>query len=251
MRKIDRTGEEKTNTFGSLMRIINYRNCNDIDVYFEKYEWTKKHTSYSQFTNGTIACVYEPRVYGVGYSGKGKYKVSENGKHTKCYKTWYHMLERCYDPKYIQKHPSYKGCKVSDEWHNFQLFSEWYYENYYKIEGQRMDLDKDILCKGNKIYSPDTCVFVPQAINKLFTKNDKCRGDLPIGVYYSNKKYNAQCNTNETQKYLGRYDTKEEAFQVYKQYKERYIKEVAKEYKDKIPSKLYEGMMKYKVEIND
>lgn len=251
MRKIDRTGEVAYNNFGSKMVIKEYRGSIDIDVYFPKYKWVKEHTSYSQFTKGEISCVYEPRVYGVGFAGEGKYKVSENGKHTKCYKTWNHMLERCYDPKYIQKHPSYKGCKVSNEWHDFQNFAGWFEKNYYQIKEERMCLDKDILIKGNKMYSPDTCIFVPQNINKIFTKNDTNRGNFPVGVYYSNKKYNAQCNTNEKRKYLGCYNTPEEAFQVYKQYKEDYIKKVAEEYRDRIPTKLYEAMINYKTEIND
>ena len=115
-----------------------------------------------------------------------------------------------------------------------------------------MELDKDILNKGNKVYSPDTCVYVPQSINSLFTKSDKVRGEYPIGVYKQKDKYVAQLNKgNGKQIYLGSYSTPEEAFQAYKQAKEEYIKEVANEYKDKIPYRLYEALMNYEVEIDD
>ena len=251
MEKIDRTGEEKTNNFGSTMVIKEYRGNKDIDVYFPKYNYVKEHVQYSQFINGKVKCPYEKKVCGIGYLGEGEYKVSENGKHTKHYMIWKCMLKRCYDPKCIQKNPTYTGCEVADEWHNFQLFSEWFDKNYYEIKGEVMNLDKDILCKGNKIYSADTCVFVPQNINKLFVKSDKCRGGSPIGMTYKNKKYNAQCKVNGKEQYLGCYDTKEEAFQVYKNFKEKYIKEVAEEYKDKIPEKLYNAMITYEVEIDD
>lgn len=249
--RIDRIGEEKTNTFGSLMRIINYRKYNDIDVYFEEYDYTKTNVNYNNFQKGTISCPYEPRVYKVGYIGIGKYKVSENRKRTKCYSVWSHMLERCYDSKCIAKRPTYKECDVCSEWYNFQNFAGWFEKNFYQIEGERIELDKDILIKGNKIYSPNTCVFVPQPINTLFTKRDNCRGGLPIGVVYKNKKYVAQCNINGKMKTLGYYDTPEKAFQVYKNHKENYIKKVADQYKDKIPQKLYDGLISYKIEIND
>lgn len=248
MGKIDRIGEEKTNTFGSLMRIINYRNNKDIDVYFPQYDYIKEHVNYNQFIKGKVKCVYEPRIYGIGCIGDGKYKVSIN---TKYYDIWCGMLKRAYNPKYIQQHPTYEGCEVCQEWLNFQVFAEWVDVNYYEIEGEQICLDKDILIKGNKIYSPDTCVFVPHRINTLFVKSDKCRGDLPIGVIRANKKYNARCNMDKKIKNLGYYDTPVQAFQVYKNFKEKEIKEVAEEYKNVIPQKLYDAMIKYEIEIDD
>ena len=257
--KIDRTREINYNTFGSKMIIVEYRNCDDIDVYFPEYNWTFKHSGYKEFKKGNIKCDYEPRNYGVGYIGEGKYKIKENGKLTKCYQTWHSMLERCYDEKYHEKEPTYINCEVCKEWHNLQTFGNWFYENYYEIEDERIALDKDILNKGNKVYSPDTCIFVPHNINSLFTKSDKARGDYPIGVHYNkqNKKFIARCSiydykeNKKIRKYLGLYDTPEKAFEVYKQFKEKYIKEVADYYKNLIPTKLYDVMYKYEVNIND
>lgn len=122
-----------------------------------------------------------------------------------------------------------------------------------------MCLDKDILIKGNKIYSSDNCVFVPKSINNLFTKKDVNRGNYPIGVSWHKKseKYQAQCNIFDTEdnkyayKHLGCYNTPKEAFQVYKETKEENIKQVVNYYKDRIPKKLYDAMMGYKVEITD
>lgn len=247
----DRIGEINYNDFGSKMIISDYRDCKDIDVYFEEYNYIKEHTRYDHFINGKIKCPFEKRVFNIGYLGEGRYDASINRKGTKYYNIWTGMLKRCYNPKVIKRNPTYKGCRVHDSWHNFQVFAEWADKNYYQIEGEVMSLDKDILIKGNKIYSPDTCIFVPQRINNLFTKNDKCRGDLPVGLYHDKKKYRAQCNVNGKQKYLGCFDTPKEAFQVYKKFKENYIKEIAEEYKDEIPSKLYKALMRYEVEIND
>ena len=254
---IDRIGEEKVNKFGSKMIIKEYRKYSDIDVYFPEYDWTFKYTRYDHFKNGTIKCPYEPRICGIGYLGEGKYKAKENGKNTDEYKIYYDMLRRCYDPKFHERNPAYKGCKVEDYLLNFQNMGKWIDENYYEIPGETMCLDKDILCKGNKIYSRDTCIFVPQRINTLFTKCDKSRGNNPIGVdQLPSGNYKVHCNDGYGKTVsLGTYKTKEEAFQVYKQYKEKVIKEVIDSYKGVIPepyySRLKTAMYNYEVEIDD
>lgn len=251
MGRIDRTGEERYNNFGSKMIITKYNNNHDIDVYFPEYDYTVNHAIYDAFKKGNLKCVYESRTFGVGCLGEGKYKTRENGKLTKCYKVWQKMLQRCYDDEYQERNPTYKGCEVCEEWLCFQTFAHWYNDNYYEIPNESMALDKDILFKGNKIYSPKTCVFVPQNINKLFTKCNKSRGNNPVGVCKRpSGNYEAYCN-NVNGKYLGTYSTKEEAFRVYKQYKEKYIKQVADKYKEYIPKNLYEAMYSYKVEIDD
>jgi len=167
--------------------------------------------------------------------------------------TWGHMLQRCYDETCRDKFPTYVNCTVCDKWLNFQNFLDWYKENFYAVEKEKMCLDKDILHKGNKIYSPETCVFVPQNINKLFTKSNGTRGEYPIGVTYSktNKKFRANCNNGKKQIFLEYFATPTQAFQCYKDYKEKVIKRIASQYIDKIPNNLYEALMKYEVEITD
>ena len=257
MGKIDRTGEEGYNLFGSKMVIKEYRGRNDIDIYFPEYNWIFEHARYQSFKNGNVKCPYEPRYYGKGYLGEGKYKMSENRKLKKEFNIWYHMLQRCYDPKYQERYPTYKGCKVEEYLLNFQNMGGWINENYYEIPGEKMCLDKDILCKGNKVYSRDTCIFVPERINILFIKNNKNRGDAPIGVHpNSSGNYQVQCRNGYGKLIpLGTYSTKEKAFQVYKEYKEMVIKEVIDSYKGIIPephySRLREAMYNYKVEIDD
>lgn len=256
--KINRVGEENYNTFGSRMVIVEYRMRRDMDVYFPEYDWTAKNVEYKAFKNGNIKCPYERRTFGVGYLGEGKYKTKKNGKNTRVYSVWKAMLQRCYDEKFKENRPTYKDCKVSEEWLCFQNFAKWFYENYYEIEGEKMCLDKDILIKHNKIYSPDNCIFVPQRINNLFIKNDKDRGDNPIGVSDAiNGKYIVSCNlfrlkTGKSKyEYLGGYETQEEAFKVYKYYKESNIKEVADYYFGRIPQKIYDRLYNYEVEIDD
>ena len=252
-KKIDRTSEETINNFGSKMVIKEYRSTRNVDVYFPKYNWVAKNTRYDNFKNGTIKCPYEPRYFGVGYLGEGKYTVSENGKLKKEFKIWYDMIKRCYDPKYQEEHSTYKGCKVEDYLLNFQYMAEWINENYYEVSGEKMCLDKDILYKGNKVYSRETCIFVPERINLLFVKSNKSRGDNPIGTYpLPSGNYRAMCSNGYGKNIpLGVYSTPEEAFKRYKQCKENYIKQVANEYKGRIPDKLYNALYNYEVEIDD
>ena len=255
---IDRTGEEGFNKFGTLMKIIKYNKANDIIVEFQDEYKAKVHTKYCHFKNGSIRNPYDKEVCNIGYLGDEDYKSSENGKSTKVYETWRNMLKRCYDPYELNKEPTYIDCTVCKEWHCFQNFARWYEENYYEIKNEVMCLDKDILIKGNKIYSPATCVFVPQRINNLFTKSDKIRGEYPIGVTEWKERLSVKCsiidgNGNKKRKFLGYFpiDKINEAFNCYKIFKEKYIKQIADEYKDLIPQNLYNALYSYRVEIND
>lgn len=253
MAKKDRVGERFVSNEGYEMVIVEYNSSSDVWIEFQDEYKAKVHTTYQNCQKGEVKNPYHPSVYRVGFIGQGKYKSKVNGKATKYYKYWQSMLKRCYDSKYKEKQPTYKDCFANKETYCFQDFCKWFDKNYYEIEGERMELDKDILCKGNKEYSFNTMIFVPQRINVLFVKNDVDRGDCPIGVYYckSNNKYKAECRILGDNKYLGFYNTPEEAFLAYKQFKEAYIKEVADEYKNRIPKELYDAMYTWEVEIDD
>ena len=163
---------------------------------------------------------------------------------------WYSMIQRCYKECYDNK-PTYLECSVCDEWLCYENFEKWFNENWYEVPDKTMCLDKDILIKGNKIYSPETCCFVPQEINKLFTTHKRFRGETVIGVNKLNDKFQASCNKYKQSISLGVYNTQEEAFDAYKNFKEQYIKEVADLYKEYIPQKLYNALYEYEIEITD
>lgn len=243
----ERIGAVGKNKYDSVYTVINYKTYSDIVVKFETGE--EVHTSWNNFKNGSIRSVYDKTIYGVGYFGEGKYVAKINDKITPQYDTWRGMIKRCYIKNEEIQYRSYKEVTVDPIWHNFQNFAKWYDENYYEVGQERMCLDKDILIKGNKIYSPDTCVFVPQRVNKLFIKQQFKRGNLPMGVGWHKeyKKYSAVCDG----KHISWHDNSNEAFQAYKLYKEHLIKQVAEEYKDKIPNELYKALCNYEVEITD
>lgn len=255
MRKIDRAGEIGYNNQGLKMIIIEYKNKRNIDIQFEDGTIIKNR-EYKSFKLGNIKNPYFPQIYNIGFIGKGKYKPSENRKDTEEYTHWVNILKRCYDEKTYIKRPNYKDCIVCEEWYNFQNFAEWYNNNKWD-DNIKFQVDKDIIYKNNKIYSPKTCVLVDNVINCLFTKRQNDRGKYPIGVYYNKekKRFVSQCSINTgIPKHLGYYDTPEEAFLAYKEFKESYIKKVADEYKSKypqFPQRLYDAMYSYQVEITD
>lgn len=202
------------------------------DIRFKPDDWSRR-------------CM-EPVMCGNGYRG------SENVDcKSESYLKWHDMINRCYNAKFHERQPQYKGCTVCEEWLNYSNFKVWYEQH--KVQGMSLDLDKDILFKGNKVYSPETCCFVPHAVNALFVNGKKSRGGLPLGVHFdkSKGKYRAEMSFMGKQNKLGTFDTVEAAFARYKEYKEDFIKDMAEQYKDEIPGKVYEAMMGWKIEIDD
>lgn len=251
----ERLNEKRVNYQGCPMKIVEYNTCNDIIVEFEDEYHLRVHANYYRFTNGNIKNPYYPAILGVGFVGC-KYPTGvAPSKHTKEYNTWYKMLERCYGEKY--EDTVYGDTTCCSKWLNYENFYEWLHEqeNFDKwLNGEHWAIDKDILVKGNKIYSPETCVLIPQKINSLFIKNDIRRGSLPMGVSYheQSNSYNASLNYNG--KVKSRYfKTENEAFVYYKKEKEKNIKQIAKEEFDagNITEKCYNAMMNYEVEITD
>lgn len=239
------------------MKIVEYDDANNLVVEFQDNYRARVHTTYQKFRNGVIKNPYHPSVYEVGMIGM-KYPSRINDKHTKEYEAWRHMLGRCFDKRIKKKQLSYKSASCCEEWLVFENFYEWLHsqENFDKwLDGNRWCLDKDILVKGNKIYSPQTCCLVPNYVNVLFTKRNKDRGLLPIGVVKQNNGFRAECNSPFEQyiKYIGMYPTSEQAFYAYKEHKEDVIKQVAKiEYANSnITKHCYEAMINYIVEITD
>lgn len=219
-----------------------------------------KQSTYDNFQNHLIKSPFDISILNTGYYDYGMYDRKDYALFYSYYKS---MMVRGYDDKYKLKKPSYKDVTVDIEWFSFQTFCKWCINNYYTFPGEVMNLDKDILYKGNKTYSSNTAVFVPQYINSLFIRNCSTRGELPIGVSYKNNRYLSSCsiiNTNgiRERKNLGSFDTSEEAFYVYKRYKEAYIKRVADFYMYKKGGinihqfkKVYNAMYNYQVEITD
>lgn len=142
------------------------------------------------------------------------------------YLVWVSMLTRCYSPKYHKEKKSYLGCSVCPEWIYFSNFREWMCTQ----EWEGKQLDKDILCPGNKVYSPETCVFVDKMTNSFLTDRKGSRGEWPLGVHWNDglKKFIADCSQlGKGRKHLGCFTTPEEAHQKWVSEKIRLAKILA------------------------
>ena len=163
------------------------------------------------------------------------------------------MLRRCYSDNSKKKRPTYEGCEVSDNFLHYEYFYEWCHKQV-GFDNEGWQLDKDLLMKGNKVYSESTCVFIPTEINLVLVKCTASRGKHLIGVHWSNtnKAFVAQVSKNKgKQEYLGYFKTEIEAFKAYKKAKETFIKELANKWKGKIDDRAYNALINYTVDITD
>lgn len=188
-------------------------------------------------------------VQGVGINDRSV-AATLNGKITKEYDIWHDMLKRCYSKSFHEKRPTYIGCSVSDTFKHYHMFHAWC-QIQIGFGKEDYHLDKDLLLKGNKVYSEYTCIFIPRDLNNLLTKANSIRGILPIGVRKNRSKFRADCSINNTQIYIGTFDTPDLAFQAYKVFKEARIKELAELYKGSIDPRAYTALINYTVELDD
>lgn len=192
-------------------------------------------------------------IHGVAKKGCASTAENINGKSVtkRSYVTWTGMLNRCYDQKFQEQHPSYKGCTVCNDWLFYSNFEIWYNNNI-PDKINRWELDKDILVQGNKEYSPDTCCFVPQKINSLLINPSASRGKCPIGVTFSKKScsFRAAYSSSGEKYHKEGFSTAGEAFDFYKKFKYKSIKETAdttlKE--QLINEKIYNALLRYRIE---
>lgn len=187
--------------------------------------------------------IYKKPIFGIGINDLILCKGS------KMYKVWFNMIRRCYDSRFHIKNPTYKDCSVHKEWLILSNFKVWFDCNY----KENYELDKDILVKGNKVYSPETCCFVPKEINMLLNKQHKHRGKYSVGVTKNHNKYIATISKIGVKTKIGSYDNEYDAFIAYKYAKEQYVKERAEKYfqEGKITEKVYNALLLYQVDKID
>lgn len=208
-------GEYYKTKYNGEVLVVNYHNYRDVDVKFKDTGFETK-VRVCQLESGKIKDPLRPTVKGVGFIGIGAHRSSVDGRVNKVYRLWLGMLERCYCDKLQVSNPSYIGCSVSEEWHNFQRFAEWCTGRY----RGGYQLDKDLLKIGNKIYSKDTCVFVPKSLNIFTINSSNKRGRYKIGVSSMGDRFVSNCSDGTGGlKYLGTYEDEDSAHNAWKTYK--------------------------------
>lgn len=207
-----------------------------------------------QLKRGTVKDLLLPRVAGVGFTGVGPHVGYDEGHSASwAYLKWIGMLKRCYTPDNEVVAGIYGDVTVCSDWHNFQVFAEWA-KAQVGYGNERWAIEKDLLIKGNKVYSPDACCFLPQELNNQLLKATKVRGKYPIGVSLNtpNGRFVAHLSGNDgVSSHLGMFDTAYDAFLCYKEAKEKRLKTLANKWRDQIDPRAYEALMNYTVEITD
>ena len=191
-----------------------------------------------------------PTVCGVGFNDVA-FQNRIGNRQIWQYLLWRGMLRRCFCPKHKLRFPTYVGVTVCNEWLYFGNFLEWVNREVgYGGRKKGFALDKDLLIKGNKVYCPEACSFVPDAINLLLGNNAASRGSLPIGVSLCKQDGNYQARLKCWGKmcFLGRHGTPEAAFAAYKIAKEAHVKIVATQHRDSVKPAVYEALMNWEVE---
>jgi len=168
----------------------------------------------------------------VGYTEEGK-QIQKLIWVCPFYSRWKGMLQRCYSKVEHKRYPNYIGCHAVSEWHKFSNFKAWMERQDW--EGNH--LDKDILFPGNKIYGPETCVFVAANVNIFLTESTSSQGEWPVGVSFHKEKakFQAQCNDVVTgkRKHLGCYKTPEAAHKAWLSFKLEQARILASKQTDK------------------
>lgn len=186
--------------------------------------------------------------------------LHENGKRIGQldeYLQWNSMRGRCSPVQ--RRAPCYIDCTCHTEWESYDVYIEWARQQIGFLnrddKGRLWQLDKDILLKGNKVYSARVCVFVPSELNKFVLKNEKIRGVCPLGVCWveQRQKYRANIKMHGLRgnKHLGYFDTPTEAFQAYKVAKESYAKQLAIKYTGLVDPRVIDALNNFTVNIDD
>jgi hypothetical protein len=249
MSNLPKVGDTFPTRYHGIVTVIEYVHSKHVVVVFQ--DGAQKVVANKELRNGIIKNNFHPEIYGVGYLGEGPFSSGCKGQKgsSKEYHVWTDMLKRCYDSSLHEKQPTYKGCSVSEGWLNFQNFAAWLTKQTGFKEGWH--LDKDIICTGNKIYSPSTCTLVPQEINNLLTLRGSCRGDTPLGVTRKGRGFIASLSHGDSSKHLGVFPTAQEAFSAYKMCKEQRIKDVVSRYRDSLTPETYLALSNYEISIDD
>lgn len=239
-------GNTGVNNRGTKFEVVEYVNANNVTIKFLDGNNFKRVVKACDIKLGKVGNGYDRTKCGVGYLGDGKYNTSDCGKPTLAHISWSSMIKRCYSEQSKKHNPSYNGVRVCEEWLCFDNYAEWFYQQ--KGWDKGFQLDKDILGKGVKLYSPQTCCLVPREINTAVKYGYVNEKGLPAGVSVSTVgRYISSLNIQKIKTHTGVYDTPEEASAAYVKAKEGYIHSLAEKWKGKIEERAYQALKSWTV----
>lgn len=252
-------GDKRINSEGFEYVITHYEDAHNVEItwFSGEKEWVESAHAHK----GTTKYLNKRGTFGVGYLGYGRFIPGEKRIPHGCermphnlWRAWVRMLERCVGDRV--KNPSYEGCTFDESWVNCQSFIEWgiLQKGHDRLEsnGKTWQLDKDILVNGNRVYSPETCVFVPNEINTHFKDVEKGK-DGYYGVNEIEPKHpNAKrgwvarcCNVKKEREYLGFYDNPTDAYIAYRTRKIEVMSDLADKWKGEVDERVINSLQNF------
>lgn len=239
-----------TNESGPVV-VIGYEGYKKVLVKF--IDGTETYCRSGDLLNGEVWNPMQPSKFGRGFFGQGPHLHSIGKVTTKEYSTWGGIFYRLFDEKALERKPTYKEVGIVQDWYNFQEYAEWcQWQKGFKNEGWQ--LDKDLINKGSKEYSPENCCWVPREVNMALISQKKQRGSLPIGVTTAGHrmlKYRAQWCEGSGQQYSPIMTDPMACYEIYKKNKERYMHSLAAKWAGLIDERAEYALSVFEVDIND
>lgn len=246
-RKTIKAGDVFPSTSGETVLVLEYLTCHKVRVEVQDEHLFATTVTARALRNGRVPNPFRKTVAGLGFTGVGNHAPSHEGKLLPSYLAWDSMFTRCYSDSHHDRFPAYRGCTVHPDWHDYQVFAEWYNRQPKKL-GVRLELDKDLKVIGNKVYGPEYCSLVPAVVNNLLIDRSAGKRTMLQGVRRAPKgTYQSCLSRYGVQVHLGTFNCPWEAFLEYKKAKESYVREVAMAYQEFIDVKVYENLMNWEV----
>ena len=176
-----------------------------------------------------------------------KYTPLTNIK-TQAYMTYANVVKRAKTGgEYQAKNPAYIG--TSNGFEDFQAFADWATQQIgYGVPG--FELDKDLLVPGNKVYSQETCCFLPKEINTALIRDHSSKtSGFPVGIYRHNKNgLVAKTSIRGKLVHLASTPTSTETdiahlVQIYEEAKQLYLHTLAVEHQQNLDPRAFEALM--------
>ena len=230
--------------------VLEYENSKHIKIKFKNTQSIRVVTA-ADIRGGRVLDYEMPTLFGVGILGDVEGLERLCVKTNKVYSLWTNMLKRCYYKPTKNIYPTYEDCLVSDEFLKYKTFRLWCY-NQTGFGEDYFELDKDILSiTDQKTYSPENCCFIPKEINVCIRTFFKSSEKVGVTYHKRDKVYQANCSIGGKNKHLGSFKSEHEAFNVYKQAKETYVKHLANKWKDRIDPRVFDALMCWEVALHD
>lgn len=238
-------GKRYNTSSGGVCEIVRYINAKDVEVQFLDEHRHRVKTEMGNIRRGNVRNPFTKSVFGVGFLGSGVFTSKTGGKQTLEYIVWNSMMARCYGRLFQESNPTYVGCSVHPDWHNFQNFADWYVNQ--EFYGLGYELDKDLLCKGNKVYSAETCCLVPRQLNTLLNTKKRGKNGLPVGVHkeVGSGRFRASYAKYGKAKYLGVFLTAGEARKEYLIAKREHIKSVVSDWEGLVDKRVLKKILEW------